>query len=88
MNKFYAILIIDYYNKENTELYSNIFLTEKAAHAEVKKLANEYIKLRKKQNRKDQLKFNESAGMVYSGPSINCLFAEVLYKVEEVSILS
>lgn len=83
-DKLYAILTTDHLNSGYTTLHHKVFTNMDDAKAEIKTLAEDYIKKSKKKQRKSKLEYNESMLMINSKPTPNCMFAEISYYIQEV----
>ena len=84
--KLYAILITNHLNSGYTTLHNKVFTSEKAAKFEIKDLANEYIESKVGKKKKTKLEYNENSLMIYSKPTLNCMFAEISYYVQEIIV--
>lgn len=84
--KLYAILITNHLNSGYTTLHNKVFTSEEAAKFEIKDLANEYIESKTGKKKKTKLEYNENSLMIYSKPTLNCMFAEISYYVQEITV--
>lgn len=84
--KLYAILITDCLHNERFVLHKRVFATKEDAYDEIEHLATSYIKKREKRNRKEIFRFNKLTSTVTGGPNGACLFAEIIYKIQEIKL--
>lgn len=83
---FYAVLITNHFNNCNVSLNDWIFKTREDAEKYIKEMAEKYIECQKNQKKNNSKYYQFNSNTVFSGPSENCQFAEISYKIEEVKL--